>query len=259
MAQATSRRGSRRAVAPVRKPFPWGFAAGATVLALALVAIVVYAVQNQGSGFKTAADKLDAGIKGIKVTKNQTFNHVPGRVNYPGAATRPPDGGNHNVIPQSCKVYDQSVVNEHAVHSLEHGAVWITYRPDLPADQVTILKTLMDGNPYRMLSPYPGQASPVSLQAWGRELAVGSATDKRVARFVDDYTNGPQTREKGTACQGVDVPGTTPFVVGPDGKSFVPEGSASGIAPAPPGAPTPAAPTPAAPTPAAPTPAAPTP
>jgi hypothetical protein len=109
------------------------------------------------------------------------------------------------------------------VHSLEHGAVWITYRPDLPADQIAVLSALVEANPsYRMLSPYPGETSPVSLQAWGRRLAVPSATDPRVQRFVDDYTDGPQTREKGAQCSGVDQPGTAPFVLASDGQTFVP-------------------------------------
>lgn len=231
MAQTTPRGSSRPAargssrrvsVAPVKKPFPWGFAAGIAVLALVLAGILAYAVQNTGSGFKTAADKLDATFKGIQVTRNASFDHVEGRVNYPGAATAAPDAGNHNPYPQSCAVYTAPIVNEHAVHSLEHGAVWITYRPDLPADQVAVLKKLVEGNPDRMLSPYPGQTSPVALQAWGRRLEVPSAGDPRVTRFVDGYTRGPQTREANGSCQGVDQPGTVPFVLGPDGKRFVP-------------------------------------
>jgi len=227
--RGSSPRGSSRRVnvAPVKKPFPWGFAAGAALLGLALVGIIVYAVLNTGSGFKTAADKLDATFSGLQVTKNPDANHVAGRVDYPDSATEAPDGGNHNEIPQTCAVYTAPIVNEHAVHSLEHGAVWITYRPDLPADQLTVLKDLVDGNDHRMLSPYPGQVDAVGLQAWGRRLEVGSATDPRVKQFVEDYTNGPQTREVGAACQGVDQPGTVPFVVGPGGSGFVPSTGAS--------------------------------
>ncbi len=229
----TSRGSSRRiSTAPVKKPFPWGFAAGVVVLALFLGAILVFAVVNRGSGFKTALDKLDATFSGLQVTKNPSATHVETRVDYPGAASKAPDAGNHNPLPQTCAVYTAPIVNEHAVHSLEHGAVWITYRPDLPADQVATLAALAEGNPYRLLSPYPGQSSPVALQAWGRRIEVPSAGDARVQRFVDDYTNGPQTREKGASCSGVDQPGTVPFAVGPDGKSLVP----GGAAPAPAGA-----------------------
>lgn len=224
MAQRTPSGTSRRVTgAPLKKPFPWGFAVGCALVAVALAGILLYAFQNTGAGFRTAADKLDDTIDGVRVDKGLTFEHVDGRVAYPGVASTPPFGGDHNIIPQSCAVYTEPVVNEHVVHSLEHGAVWVTYRPDLPADQVATLKDLVEGDQHRMLSPYPGQTAAVSLQAWGRTLAVDSAGDPRVEEFLDGYTNGPQTREPGAQCAGVDVPGTAPFVAGPDGQ-FLPEG-----------------------------------
>lgn len=229
MAQRTSRGSSRRTPVPVKKPFPWGFVTGMVVLALALAGILVYAATNTGSGFRTATDRLDDGIDGVTVTDDASANHVPGRVQY---AVQPPNSGDHNPYPQTCQVYDAPVVPEHAVHSLEHGAAWVTYRPDLPADQVSVLKGLVEGDPYRMLSPFPGLSSPVSLQAWGRTLRVDSATDPRVREFLDGYTNGPQARERGAACQGVDQPGTEPFALGPDGRTFVPQSSVPAPAPA---------------------------
>ncbi len=45
-----------------------------------------------------------------------------------------PVGGDHGPVLQNCGFYEEPVRNENAVHSLEHGAVWITYRPDLPVD-----------------------------------------------------------------------------------------------------------------------------
>lgn len=229
-AAGPNRPGARRvSSAPIKKPFPYGFVAGVTAIALFLVAIIVYAVQNRGEGFETALDRTDAKFSGLQVTDNPSSNHVTTRVDYPDEATKAPDGGNHNPYPQTCAVYTSAIVPEHAVHSMEHGAVWVTYAPSLPADQVTILSTLVQGNQYRLLSPYPGQTSPVALQAWGRRLDVPSATDPRVTQFLDDYTDGPQTREKGASCSGVDQPGTVPFVLGPDGQSFVPGDATSKV------------------------------
>jgi len=200
---SSSSRGSRKVVvAPVKKSFPWGFAAGVAVLVLAVAAILGYAVVNTGSGFRTAADRVDGTYDALQVVDNPSSNHVEGSVDYPAVATQPPNSGNHNATPQTCQVYDAAIAPEHAVHSMEHGAVWVTYQPDLPADQVQVLTGLVEGNPYRLLSPYPGQASPVSLQAWGRTLAVPSATDPLVTKFLTDYTSGPQTREVGASCEG---------------------------------------------------------
>ena len=222
MAQRSSRgtsgtsgtsRGSRKVVvAPVKKSFPWGFAAGVTVLVLALAGILFYAARNTGSAFETALDRVDSSYDGdrLGVVDNAGSTHVPGPVAYPGRATAPPNSGDHNGMPQTCQVYTAAIAPEHAVHSMEHGAAWVTYRPDLPADQVEVLSGLVEGNAYRMLSPYPGQAAAVSLQAWGRTLTADSATDPMVQKFLSDYTNGPQTREVGAACAGNDQPGEAP-------------------------------------------------
>ena len=41
------------------------------------------------------------------------------------------------------------------MHDLEHGTVWITYDPDLDADDVAALADQLPQN--GILSPYPGQ------------------------------------------------------------------------------------------------------
>ncbi len=53
-----------------------------------------------------------------------------------------------------------------------------------------------------MLSPYPGQKAQISLQAWGEQVTVTSASDTRVERFLDLFTAGPQAPERGAACSG---------------------------------------------------------
>jgi hypothetical protein len=169
----------------------------AGVLGILLLGILVYAVKNQGAGFLDPLAQADKKVPGVEKYK-ETRKHVPGTVEYPQT---PPAGGDHNNTPQSCAVYTAPIANEHAVHSLEHGAVWVTYRPDLPAAQVTALKAKVEGNAYRMLSPYPGLKKAVSLQAWGRQIFVDSATDPKVDKFLDAYTQGPQAPENGV-CQG---------------------------------------------------------
>ncbi len=58
------------------------------------------------------------------------------------------------------------------IHSLEHGAVWITYQPTLPQDQIDSLKALAEGDPYMMMSPYEGLPAPIVLTAWDHQLQM---------------------------------------------------------------------------------------
>ena len=55
------------------------------------------------------------------------------------------------------------------------------------------------------LSPYLGLKSNVSLQSWGHQLFVDSATDSRVDRFINDLRlNSAVTPEFGATCTNPD-------------------------------------------------------
>lgn len=113
----------------------------------------------------------------------------------------PPVGGTHFDVWANCGVYEEPVETGNAIHSMEHGAVWITYRPDLPADEVAALQATAAPEPYVLLSPYVGQRSPVVLTAWGLQLELDSARDDRIAEFIERYQVGPQTPERGATCR----------------------------------------------------------
>ncbi|MCB8981389.1 MAG: DUF3105 domain-containing protein [Ardenticatenaceae bacterium] len=119
----------------------------------------------------------------------------------------PPAGGEHYNVWQNCGIYTDPVQTGNAIHSMEHGAVWISYRPDLAADEVADLQQLVRGETFLLLSPYEGQDSPIVVTAWGLQLKVDSASDGRIQDFIDRYRLGPTTPELGGACtQGVGVP-----------------------------------------------------
>lgn len=112
----------------------------------------------------------------------------------------PPTGGVHSGVWQNCGIYAEPILAKNAVHSMEHGAVWITYNPDLPDEDIEELRDSARGESYVLMSPFPGLKSPVVLTAWGIQLELESAADERVSDFIDRYQLGPQTPERGASC-----------------------------------------------------------
>jgi hypothetical protein len=134
-------------------------------------------------------------IPGVETFAVASRDHVTEPVTYP---QNPPVGGPHDPSWQKCEFYDAPVRNENAVHALEHGAVWITYQPDLPAKEKRALKRLAADQPYLLVSPYPGLDSPIVASAWGVQLRLQSSDDPRLKTFIDRYAgNGP---EAGGSC-----------------------------------------------------------
>ncbi|WP_062800229.1 DUF3105 domain-containing protein [Williamsia muralis] len=140
------------------------------------------------SSLRPSADNPDPtdDIEGVEKRYYPAALHVvpTDRVRY---SFSPPIGGRHDAIWAACTgvVYNAGIRSENAVHSLEHGAVWLTYNPeDLDAEAVESLAERVDGVDYTLLSPYPGLDRPVSVQSWGHQLKVDDADDPRIDQFI---------------------------------------------------------------------------
>jgi hypothetical protein len=166
------------------------------------IACLVGACGNGGdSGAASVVDPSDdAEVAGVTVVAVSSANHVSGTVDYP---SNPPAGGDHNGAWQNCGFYTKEIIPELAVHSLEHGAVWITYRPDVGASTLAAVEALAGVHGHVLASPYPDNPSPVVLSAWGRQVGVDAPDDPVVAQFLATYLeDGPTTPEPGAACSG---------------------------------------------------------
>ena len=136
---------------------------------------------------------LDA-VKEYTVTRDHTTQPVT-------YEQTPPVGGDHNPTWLNCGVYTAPVPNELAVHALEHGAVWVTYRSDLPAGEVERLVDVVPDT-YMVVSPFEDLPAPVVASAWGAQLQLTGVDDPRLEEFITKYRQGAQTPEPGASCTG---------------------------------------------------------
>lgn len=163
------------------------------------VALVCVFVVGCGGG----SNDPGKNIPGVVIERAPGRSHRQGPIDYPGK--KPPSGGDHNPVPLTCGYYDKQPPDEYAVHSLEHGAVWVAYSPDTSAADVAVLKQLAT-HPKVIVSPYAGLDSPVVLVAWEHRLEVPSVNDPRVQQFIDAYAGGKQAPEPSQPCVGVGQP-----------------------------------------------------
>ncbi len=178
--------------------------AGVAIGTLGIIAIVWMILASEGDRVAAVEQAATQPIEGVTETPDLAADHVE-LVPEPtpaeaGGTVLPPTGGDHDPVWQNCGVYTEPVTTAMAVHSLEHGAVWITYRPGLDQQQLDMLTDLAQDFDYTLLSPMADLAAPVVLTAWGIQLEVDDASDPRVETFLVKYVQGEQTPEPGALC-----------------------------------------------------------
>ena len=123
-------------------------------------------------------------------------DHIAEGTTYPSYNSNPPTSGPHYSNPAPVRFYDQELPDEQLVHNLEHGHVWIAYKPGLPGDAINTLKDVGGGN--IVVTPRSKNDADIALVAWGRldkfNIVAGSIDKQRIKDFIFRYQNkGPES------------------------------------------------------------------
>lgn len=146
-----------------------------------------------------ASDSLGAELVQVDVGSLGT-EHIDPPASYDQS---PSIGGDHYPFWQNCGFYEVEVIEGAATHTMEHGAVWISYNPAAVSDAET--STLADmalDNGKLLISPYRHDEKLV-LSAWGVQLRTEfSPSDPEVQAFIDEWVDNPELQEAGVRCTG---------------------------------------------------------
>ncbi len=182
-----------------------------TVIALLGVlfsAALISCSSGESEPVEVSTEEMLEEVEYLVITSRE---HTDENVDYP---TIPPAGGNHLGIWHTCGIYKVELLDEAAVHSLEHGAVWVTYKPGIAKEEIIKLTTMLSRRSKILLSPHPEQISPIVATAWGRRLEIESSNDLRLEKFVDFFVDGEAAPEAGITCdRGIGRPPNDPYVL----------------------------------------------
>lgn len=129
----------------------------------------------------------------------QGANHIEQGSDHPPYSSNPPTSGPHWATPEECKIYTSEVPDEAVLHSLEHGAVWVTYKDKDNKELVSKLTDLIKGESGKLiLSPRSKNDSPIALASWGRLMKLGSFDGEKIAEFISANKN--QSPEPFASC-----------------------------------------------------------
>lgn len=109
----------------------------------------------------------------------------------------PQAGGPHAPSPLRQGIYSDPVSEPRAIHSLEHGMIWITYQPNLlSSDDYERLEDVADGHSADViLSPRLENVDPIVLVSWGQRLIMDELDTDLVDEFI--RTNRNRSPEPG--------------------------------------------------------------
>lgn len=159
------------------------------------------------TGLSVLAAAIVVGTIGFIVVDKATADELPGvsQQAYEGRdhvesgqavayATATPTSGTHAASSARCGISAQQMPAEFAVHSLEHGAVVIWYRPSLATEEIAGLEAVVNRFDDRViLSPNAELSQPVVATAWNRLKAYDGA-DPELEQFIETYRNrGPES------------------------------------------------------------------
>ena len=108
--------------------------------------------------------------------------------------SNPPTSGSHWAAPANKGIYDQALPDERILHNLEHGYIWISYKPEISPEVINNIKNIVNEDDWKIvMAPRAENDSQINLAAWGRLLKMDEPDYQKIKDFIETYKNrGPE-------------------------------------------------------------------
>src|SRR3989344_1311959 len=150
----------------------------------------------KGGREKTALRKIYA----VEIS-DQGRNHINIGAEHPAYNSNPPTSGWHYEKWETKGVYKEQQPDEGLIHNLEHGYIWISYRPDASPEIVKQLENFYSFGKKIIVEPRKENDKLIVLAAWNwldkfnpdSKDKLNDIELKRIDDFIDKYINqGPE-------------------------------------------------------------------
>ena len=130
--------------------------------------------------------------------QNQGQTHIREGAAHPEYNSNPPTSGWHRINPARLGFYNEELPDEALIHNLEHGEIWISYKPSVPDAVKEQLKEFL--GPRVIITKREKNDTDIAIAAWTRldafNLENGVLTEEKITRinaFVERWQNrGPE-------------------------------------------------------------------
>lgn len=166
-----------------------------TVSVFLFVGVLVMWALNEDS--KIAEYKAEKNVENLgpigQVFEEQKVSHIkPGEI-HEAYNSNPPTSGAHWANQASWGVYDKPLVDEQAVHNLEHGGIWISYKNIDEETLASLVKIAKANSGSVILSPREGNDASIVLASWTRLEKMDSYDAEKIIDFISrNKNNSPE-------------------------------------------------------------------
>lgn len=162
-------------------------------IGLATLLILVGGVWLISVTGKKEQEKLSKPLIGEEVQVSAGHVSAGAQVTY---NTNPPAGGNHyGDSTTHADFYDKAPADGYLVHSLEHGAVILWYKPDITASESANLQSIFNSVSVskKIMVPRDNLDAPVALTSWGRILKLQTIDENQIKAYMEtNEDRGPE-------------------------------------------------------------------
>lgn len=126
--------------------------------------------------------------------KAQNRDHIEVGAQHDSYNSNPPTGGWHYLQPAVSGIYDKELPDEQLVHNLEHGHIWIAYKPGLAKDQIeSLIKIAKSYKSKIIVTPRTANDTPIAIVSWEYLLKLDNFDETQIKAFIKAHRGkGPE-------------------------------------------------------------------